>query len=127
MGLISGINGVLNKVSSGKVCGMFIFLMVIQGIIAVSLIFVIMLQKSDGSGLSGLGGAGSPSGFMSARGTANLLTRLTGILAALFMGGCLLLAALVSRSHDSQSLVHDLEKTSALYQDNGQRDTKHGE
>ena len=50
--------------------------------LAVALIGVILLQKSEGGGL-GMGGGGM-SGFMSGRSTANLLTRMTAVLAGGF-------------------------------------------
>ncbi len=50
--------------------------------LAVALIGVILLQKSEGGAL-GMGGGGM-SGFMSGRSTANLLTRVTAALAAGF-------------------------------------------
>jgi len=87
---------------------MFIFLMVLEGLIALALVCVILLQKSDGSGLSGLSGAGSPAGFMSARGAANFLTRATGFLAVAFMGICLLLAAISSRENEDSSVLNEI-------------------
>ncbi len=62
---------------------MFTFLLVVQALIAASLVGVILMQQSEGGGL-GMGG--SPSGLMSARGAANFLTRATGILAVTFVG-----------------------------------------
>ena len=56
-------------------------LLVVHLMIATSLVGVVLLQRSEGGAL-GIGGGGG--GFMSGRGTANLLTRMTGILAALF-------------------------------------------
>jgi preprotein translocase subunit SecG len=50
-------------------------------LIVLALIAVILLQRSEGGAL-GIGGGGS--GFMTARGSANLLTRTTAILATLF-------------------------------------------
>ena len=64
--------------------------------IALALVIVILLQRSEGGGL-GIGGGGSGGGmgsFMSARGTANLLTRLTAILATCFVITSLTLAIL---------------------------------
>jgi preprotein translocase subunit SecG len=57
-------------------------LLLIHLLIAVALIGVVLLQRSEGGGL-GIGGGGS-SGFMTGRGTANLLTRATAGLAAAF-------------------------------------------
>jgi preprotein translocase subunit SecG len=53
---------------------------VIHLMLVIAMIGVIMLQKSEGGGL----GIGSSGGFMTSRGTANVLTRATAILAAGF-------------------------------------------
>ena len=58
-------------------------LIVIQLILAIALVILVLLQGSDNEGL-GLGG-GTFGGMMSARGSANLLSRLTAITATLFM------------------------------------------
>lgn len=55
-------------------------LIVIHLMIVLALVGVVLIQRSEGGGL----GVGGGSGFMSARGTANALTRTTAILAALF-------------------------------------------
>ncbi|MDC3082741.1 preprotein translocase subunit SecG [Pelagibacteraceae bacterium] len=58
-------------------------LVIIQLILALALVVLVLLQGSDNDSL-GLGG-GTSTGMMSARGTANLLSRLTAIVAGLFM------------------------------------------
>jgi preprotein translocase subunit SecG len=63
-------------------------LLVIHILLALALIGVVLLQRSEGGGLGiggGGGGGGGMSGFLTGRGTANLLTRTTAILAAGFM------------------------------------------
>ena len=74
---------------------MIILLFVLHLMIAVALVGVILLQKSEGGAL-GMGGGGM-SGFMTGRSTANLLTRATAILAAAFMATSVLLV--VTRDH----------------------------
>tara|TARA_Y100000746_G_C15225277_1_gene335091 strand:+ start:196 stop:513 length:318 start_codon:yes stop_codon:yes gene_type:complete len=59
-------------------------LIVIELILAILLVIFVLLQGSDNEGL-GLGGGGSLGGMMSARGSANLLSRLTAFTATLFM------------------------------------------
>ena len=59
-------------------------LIIIQLILAIFLIVLVLLQGTDNEGL-GLGGGGGLGGLMSARGSANLLSRLTAITATLFM------------------------------------------
>src|SRR3546814_13676499 len=62
-------------------------LLVIHILLALALIGVVLLQRSAGGGLGigGGGGGGGMGGLLSGRGTANLLTRTTAILAAGFM------------------------------------------
>ena len=59
-------------------------LIVIELVLAILLVIFVLLQGSDNEGL-GLGGGGSLGGMMSARGSANLLSRLTAFTATLFM------------------------------------------
>ena len=70
-------------------------LLAIHVMVAIALVLVILIQRSEGGGLGiggGGGGGGGRGGFMSARGTASLLTRATGILAACFFVTSLSLA-----------------------------------
>ena len=69
---------------------MFKFLLIVQTIVAASLVGVILIQRSEGGGL---GVGGSSSGFMTARGAADFLTRSTAVLGALFIMLSILLAA----------------------------------
>ena len=82
---------------------MIILLFVIHSLIAVALIGVVMLQKSEGGAL-GMGGGGM-SGFMTGRSTANLLTRTTAILAALFFATSILLVVLGNAGHAPRSII----------------------
>lgn len=75
---------------------MFIFVLILQAIVAAALVTVILMQRSEGGGL-GMGG--SPSGLMSARGAADFLTRATSVLAAVFIGLCILLAVMAATRH----------------------------
>ena len=89
---------------------MFIFLTVLQAVIAALLVGVILVQKSEGGGL-GMGG--SPTGFMSARGAADFLSRATGVLAAVFVGLSIVLAALAVKASTNQSVDTTLDRTVA--------------
>lgn len=71
---------------------MFTFLLVVHVIIAVALVGVILMQRSEGGGLTG----GSPAGLMSARGAADFLTRATTVLATLFITVSIALAGLAT-------------------------------
>lgn len=86
---------------------MFIFLTVLQAVIAALLVGVILVQKSEGGGL---GVGGSPTGFMSARGAADFLTRATAVLAAIFVGLSIVLAALAVKASSNQSVDTSLNR-----------------
>lgn len=68
-------------------------LLVIHLLLAIGLVGVILIQRSEGGGL-GMGG--SQGGFMTTRGAANLLTRTTAILATAFITTSLILAILAA-------------------------------
>jgi len=82
---------------------MIVLLFVIHVAIAVAMVGVVLLQKSEGGAL-GMGGGGM-SGFMTGRSTANLLTRTTAILAAAFFATSVLLVVLSNRSGAPRSLL----------------------
>ncbi len=75
-------------------------LLIIHLMIAAALVGVVLLQRSEGGAL-GIGGGG---GFMTGRGAANFLTRVTASLAAAFFATSLLLTLLASRSTAPGSL-----------------------
>ena len=63
---------------------MITFLLVVHLLVTLTLIATVLIQRSEGGGL-GIGTTQGMGSFMSGRGTANLLTRTTSVLAALFM------------------------------------------
>ncbi|MEY3905635.1 MAG: hypothetical protein RIR59_458 [Pseudomonadota bacterium] len=73
---------------------MFTFLLVVHVIVAVALVGVILVQRSEGGGLTG----GSPTGLMSARGAGSFITRATTILATIFILLSIALAAIATVS-----------------------------
>jgi preprotein translocase subunit SecG len=80
----------------------------IHVLIAVSLVIVVLLQRSEGGGL----GMGRTDSFMSARGQANLLTRTTAILAGTFFATSIALAILAG-SHSKPASFMDQGKAPA--------------
>ncbi len=82
---------------------MIILLLVVHILVAIALVGVILLQKSEGGAL-GIGGGGM-SGFMTGRSTANLLTRATAILAAAFMMTSILLVVIHNRERAPHSII----------------------
>jgi preprotein translocase subunit SecG len=73
------------------------------------LIGVVLLQKSEGGGL----GIGSSGGFLTSRGTANVLTRATAFLAAAFFATSLVLSILAGYHRNPGSILQPIGGTSA--------------
>jgi preprotein translocase subunit SecG len=73
-------------------------------IIAVAMVGVILMQRSEGGAL-GMSGGG-PGNFMSARGTGDLLSRTTQILAGAFFILCLLMTLIGGHEHAKSSIVN---------------------
>jgi len=80
--------------------------LVVHLMLAIALIIVVLMQRSEGAGLSGLGtaGSGGMGGFLSGRGQANLLTRTTAIIAAGFIATSILLAVIARQTAPSGSI-----------------------
>ncbi len=84
-------------------------LIVIHVMVAIAMIGVILLQRSEGGGLGiGGGGGGGMGGLMSGRGTHNLLTRSTAVLAVCFMLTSLGLSLLAINSGERRSIIEPL-------------------
>lgn len=91
---------------------LFLFLTVVQAIVAAALVCVILIQRSEGGGL-GVGGGGNPSGLMSARGAADFLTRSTAVLATIFVLLSIVLAAMAVNVTTGREIDTSLERTVA--------------
>ena len=86
---------------------MFTFLLILQSLVAASMVAVILMQRSEGGGL---GVGGSPAGLMSARGAADFLTRATAILATLFVVLSIALAGLATLERAPTKIDPSLSK-----------------
>jgi preprotein translocase subunit SecG len=91
---------------------MFLFLTVIQAIVAAALVGIVLMQRSEGGGL-GIGGGGSPGGLMNARGAADFLTRTTKWLAVIFVILAIVLAALAVKVTTGGEIDETLDRTVA--------------
>ena len=80
-----------------------IVLIVIHLMIVIAMIGVVLLQRSEGGGL----GVGQGGGFLSSRGTANVLTRTTAILAAAFFVMSLGLSVVAGLGRKGQSILQN--------------------
>src|SRR5262245_43914495 len=87
-------------------------LIVIHLMVVIALVGVVLLQRSEGGGL----GIGGGSGFMTARGAANALTRATGILAIVFFATSLALSLL---ARYGEKPIDILDRPPAAGQDGG--------
>ena len=88
---------------------MEMLILTIHILIALGLVITVLLQRSEGGGL-GIGGGGSGGGFMTARGTASLLTRLTTFLAVGFFSTTIILAIMAGAGKAPVSIVNDVIK-----------------
>jgi len=89
---------------------MFAFLLIVQTLIAVSLISVILMQRSEGGGL---GVGGSSSGFMTARGAADFLTRSTAFLGGAFIILSIVMAAIAGATREPTKIDTSLANKTA--------------
>ena len=78
-------------------------LLIVHVLIALALVGVILLQRSEGGAL-GIGGGGL-GGLMTGRSSANLLTRTTAVLAAGFIATSLLLAIVATHQPTQRSIL----------------------
>jgi preprotein translocase subunit SecG len=86
---------------------LFIFLTVIQALVAAALVGVVLMQRSEGGGL-GIGS--SPSGAFGARGAADFMTRATKWLAVTFVVLSIVLAALAVRESQVGGITSTLDR-----------------
>ena len=77
-------------------------------LIALGLVGSVLLQRSEGGGLGIGGGGGAGGGFMTARGTANLMTRVTAVLATCFFATSIILAIMAGAGTEGVSIVDEV-------------------
>ncbi len=77
-------------------------------ILCIFLVFVVLLQKSEGGGL-GIGQSGGIGDFMNSRSTANFLTKTTTILATCFFLSSIGLAILANKTFNKESIIDSSE------------------
>lgn len=89
---------------------MFAFLLIVQSLIALALIATILMQRSEGGGL---GVGGSSSGFMTARGAADFLTRATSVLGGVFIILSIVMAAIAGATRQPSKIDTSLSNVVA--------------
>lgn len=85
----------------------FLFITIVQTLIAAAMVGVILMQRSEGGAL---GVGGSPNGLMSARGAGDLLTRMTAVLASLFVLLSVVLAVMAANMHSTGDIDTSLQR-----------------
>ena len=85
-------------------------LLIIHAILAILLIGIVLIQRAEGGAL----GIGGGSDGMSPRGSADLLTRSTALIASLFIITSIALTIVSIRSSDNVSITDDEEPTIEL-------------
>ena len=83
---------------------MVTFLLTIHILISIAIVGLVLMQRSEGGGL-GIGGGNN---FMSARGTADFLTRTTTILAVAFFSTSIILAILAGTGVKKSSIADEV-------------------
>lgn len=84
---------------------MLTVLLVLQVIITVSMVIVILIQRNASDGMAGLAGGGNS--LISGRASANILTRITAVLATIFILNSLAMAAITARATTSRKSILD--------------------
>ena len=102
---------------------MFAFLLIVQTIVGASLVGVILMQRSEGGGL---GVGGSSSGFMTARGAADFLTRSTAILGGAFIVLSIVMAAIAGATRQPTKIDTSLAGKAAPLQQTQPTSTRPG-
>ena len=94
-------------------------ILIIHIIISISIVGLVLMQRSEGGGL-GIGGGNN---FMSARGTADFLTRATTVLAIAFFCTSILLAMLAGYGKKSTSIIDEVKQESVTETENKNNST----
>ena len=92
---------------------LFLFLTVVQALVAAALVGIVLIQRSEGGGLGVGGGSGNPGGLMSARGAADFLTRTTKWLAVVFVVLAIVMAAVAVKATSGGDVDDTLQRTVA--------------
>ena len=93
-------------------------ILIIHIIISIAIVCLVLMQRSEGGGL-GIGGGNN---FMSARGTADFLTRVTTFLAIAFFCTSILLAMIAGYGKKTNSIIDEVSQD--ITEDNKNKENK---
>ncbi|MBT3665216.1 preprotein translocase subunit SecG [bacterium] len=79
------------------------FLIVVHTIVSILLVSLVLMQASQGGGLSGTFGGQAASSILGGQGAGNVLSKITGWLAAIFIGLAILISIMSGPNEDSSS------------------------
>ena len=92
-------------------------LLILQVLLAVSLISLILLQRGRGADTGAAFGSGASTTVFGARGSASFLSRTTAILAICFFGNCFVLSYLSSKVQAPKSVMEQIGGTSTALEE----------
>jgi preprotein translocase subunit SecG len=85
-------------------------LLAIHVLVTICLILIVLIQKNEG-GSSLFASSGSSSSMFNARGTSNMLTKVTWILSTIFLSNCVLMAYIASiEAPETQKIIRQIAK-----------------
>ena len=79
------------------------FLIIVHTIVSILLVSLVLMQASQGGGLSGTFGGQAASSILGGQGAGNVLSKITGWLAAIFIGLAILISIMSGPNEDSSS------------------------
>ena len=79
------------------------FLIVVHTIVSILVVSLVLMQASQGGGLSGTFGGQAASSILGGQGAGNVLSKITGWLAAIFIGLAILISIMSGPNEDSSS------------------------
>ena len=96
---------------------MIVFLIVLHTVVSILLISVVLMQASQGGGLSGTFGGQAASSILGGQGAGNVLSKITTWLAVVFIGLAILISILSGPNSDtSSSLVKQASENNPVQQ-----------
>ena len=96
---------------------MIVFLIVLHTVVSILLISVVLMQASQGGGLSGTFGGQAASSILGGQGAGNVLSKITTWLAVVFIGLAILISILSGPNSDtSSSLVKKASENNPVQQ-----------
>lgn len=102
-------------------------LLMIHVFVTIFLILIVLIQKNEGGSSLFASGSASSGGLMTARGAANVITKATWISATIFLGNCILMAALDSSAvREKETIIASKKFPEKIAKSDGSSDVQLG-